>query len=148
VQLEIVDIWHFGMSALFERSKPVNAIAAEIAGEIEKFTDSNLGVREATEALALHSLETKDFSIAAFWQLMAASELDFNTLYKSYVGKNVLNFFRQDNGYQDGSYIKQWQGREDNEHLIELVATLDSSSDDFSDLVYAALAERYQNCIT
>jgi len=56
----------------------------------------------------------------------------------------VLNFFRQDNGYKDGSYIKVWAGQEDNEHLVEVVQQLDSSRATFSDDVYQALAQRYE----
>lgn len=37
--------------------------------------------------------------------------------FKQYTGKNVLNVFRQDHGYKAGTYIKVWDGREDNEHL-------------------------------
>ena len=57
--------------------------------------------------------------------------------------KYFLNFFRQDHGYKDGSYIKNWAGREDNEHLVELVADLDKDAEDFADQVYQALATRY-----
>ncbi len=52
-------------------------------------------------------------------------------------------FFRQDNGYKDGSYIKQWQGREDNEHLVEILAELDSQQPTYSDEVYQSLQQRY-----
>jgi hypothetical protein len=59
------------------------------------------------------------------------------------VGKNVLNFFRQDHGYKDGSYIKVWQGREDNEHLVDVVNQLDSNDSSFRDDVYRGLVARY-----
>ncbi len=75
---------------------------------------------------------------------MAAAGLDFEGLYCGYVGKNVLNFFRQDHGYKDGSYIKNWSGREDNEHLVELVADLDASSESFKEDLYQGLAQRYR----
>jgi hypothetical protein len=74
---------------------------------------------------------------------MALIEMDFDSLYRTYVGKNVLNFFRQDHGYKDGSYIKVWQGREDNEHLVEVLADLDSGSPDFREQVYQGLGRRY-----
>ena len=64
------------------------------------------------------------------------------------MGKNVLNFFRQDHGYQEGTYVKNWAGREDNEHLVELVAALDSSAEDFADEVYKALSSRYAELAT
>jgi hypothetical protein len=97
--------------------------------------------------LALSSLQSKSFSPVCFWELMLAAGLDFNALYSAYVGKNVLNFFRQDNGYQAGSYVKNWAGREDNEHLVELVAPLDNSAADFADQVYVALELRYRELV-
>ena len=144
VRLEVIDIWHFGMSALFVQGKPIDEIAGEISDELAGFAPQGLDVREATEALALHCLETRSFSPSRFWELMLASGLDFDSLYTAYVGKNVLNFFRQDNGYKEGTYIKNWAGREDNEHLVELVESLDSTAADFDRQVYAALESRYQ----
>ncbi len=117
--------------------------SAELAGH----QASGLGVREATEALALHCLQSRGFSPSRFWDLMLASGLDFDSLYTAYVGKNVLNFFRQDHGYKDGTYVKNWAGREDNEHLSELVAAMDHGADDFADQVYAALAGRYRDLV-
>lgn len=155
VRLEVIDIWHFGMSALFhdkafsqyshDNEKLQVAIADSIEAEIDTFTDQKLNVLEATEALAMHSLQSKSFSVQAFMQLMYASGLDFSALYTAYVGKNVLNFFRQDHGYKDGSYQKLWDGREDNEHLVEIVAALDSEHSDFKDNVYQALSQRYES---
>ncbi len=143
VRLEVIDIWHFGMSALFSGGRTVEEIAADIADELQGHTPARIGVREATEKLALHALETKSFSPSRFWDLMLAVGLDFDSLYTAYVGKNVLNFFRQDKGYKEGTYLKSWDGREDNEHLSELVEQLDSSAEDFSEQVYRALERRY-----
>ncbi|MDA8752757.1 dUTP diphosphatase [Halieaceae bacterium] len=143
VRLEIIDIWHFGLSALFRDGQSVEQLASAIAAELESHEPSGTGIREATEALALHSLQTRSFSPSRFWDLMLASGLDFDTLYTAYVGKNVLNFFRQDNGYKEGTYLKNWGGREDNEHLVELIAGLDTASASFADDVYGALAARY-----
>ena len=147
VRLEVIDIWHFGLSALFGNGKSIETIAGEIEAELANFHASDLGVREATEALALHALDTRGFSPSRFWQLMQASGLDFDALYGAYVGKNVLNFFRQDHGYKSGTYTKIWAGREDNEHLAELVLALDKNADDFSEQVYEALKKRYQDTV-
>lgn len=144
VRLEAIDIWHFGMSALFVEDKSIEALAAEIEAEINAHQPSGDGVREATEALALNCLESKGFSVGLFWDLMLASGLDFDGLYAAYVGKNVLNFFRQDHGYKDGSYIKNWSAKEDNEHLVEIVDSLDKGAEDFAKQVYSALEKRYR----
>jgi hypothetical protein len=74
---------------------------------------------------------------------MRASNLSFDQLYRMYVGKNVLNFFRQDHGYKDGSYIKVWDGREDNEHLSDILGGLDATAKDFADAVYQGLSRIY-----
>lgn len=147
VILEIIDIWHFGMSALFCDGKNIEQIATEIEEELKEFVPAGLGVRDATEALAKYSLNTKGFSPSLFWELMVSADMDFDHLYSAYVGKNVLNFFRQDNGYKSGHYVKTWAGKEDNEHLAELVSHLDKSASDFSDQVYRALDERYRKLV-
>ena len=144
VRLEVIDIWHFGLSALFRDGKGIEQIATEIDAELDAHSPTGQGVREATEELALHALQTRGFSPTRFWDLMLASGLDFDSLYTAYVGKNVLNFFRQDNGYKEGTYVKNWAGREDNEHLVELVAPLDKNAEDFSQQVYQALQNRYR----
>ena len=143
VRLEVIDIWHFGLSALFAGGRSIEEIADDIVDEWESHSPTGLGVREATEKLALHSLETKSFSPSRFRDLMSAVGLDFDSLYTAYVGKNVLNFFRQDKGYKEGTYRKEWDGREDNEHLCELVEQLDRRADDFSEQIYRALERRY-----
>ena len=145
VKLEGIDIWHFGMSALFTEGETQEAIAELMEGQLAGYQYQGQGVREATEALAQHSLESKSFSVPLFWDLLNSVEMDFDELYRQYVGKNVLNFFRQDNGYKDGSYIKQWQGREDNEHLVEILAELDSAAANYGEVVYQSLQQRYQS---
>lgn len=148
VKLEIIDIWHFGMSALFQEGLSIEDIAARMELDLTGYEYQQQGVLEATEALAGDAIASKGFSVILFWNLLYAADMSAEELYQQYVGKNVLNFFRQDNGYKDGSYIKQWQGREDNEHLVEILAELDSSSDLFRDNVYSALEQRYQALTT
>jgi dimeric dUTPase (all-alpha-NTP-PPase superfamily) len=143
VKLELVDIWHFGLSILLLESSDEAAIAAAVEQELSKANPSG-DFREDLEAFTLATLQSKGFDVASFATLMAGIDLPFDELYTRYVGKNVLNFFRQDNGYQDGSYRKQWGGKEDNEHLVEAVAELDHSSPLFKDDLYQALEQRYR----
>ena len=144
VQLEVIDIWHFGMSALFAHYDNVTDIADAILSAWSTIENQKLTVHQATEELAWWCLMHKSFSANHFWQLLVAVELDFEQLFVAYVGKNVLNFFRQDNGYRDGSYIKLWDGKEDNQHLVELTTELDTEADSFRDDLYNALSNRYQ----
>ena len=68
------------------------------------------------------------------------SGLNLETLYRLYVGKNILNQFRQDNGYKDGSYIKVWAGEEDN---IVMKRVWEENSNIKPDVLYKELAKIY-----
>jgi dimeric dUTPase (all-alpha-NTP-PPase superfamily) len=144
VRLEVIDIWHFGLSALFGDGRSYEQIARGIVDALEDYRQRPQGVREAAEAVAAHALNQHGFSVRLFWDLMHAVELDFDELYRHYVGKNVLNLFRQDHGYKEGTYHKLWQGREDNEHLMELIQQLDNQAAGYADDLYTQLAERYR----
>lgn len=144
VALELIDIWHFGLSLLLQTGESADAICARIENELVTSTDES-DFRCDLEAFTAATLADKQFHINAFARLMAGINMDFDTLYSGYIGKNVLNFFRQDHGYQDGSYRKLWHdGREDNEHLVDLIKTLDSASDAFKHDLYDGLSARYE----
>ena len=142
VKLELVDIWHFALSELIRANKLDTAIAEQLAavpatgGDAESF-------RQSIEALAASTLSTKSFEIEPFLAAMDALPLPYDELFELYIGKNVLNHFRQDHGYKTGEYQKVWQGREDNEHLVELLSELDCSPDALPDELYKGLEGRY-----
>ena len=142
VKLELVDIWHFGLSILLLESDNREEISSDIAKQISSGKSSGDFCGDL-EAFTLTTLEKKSFDISGFSALMSGINLSFEELYVSYIGKNVLNFFRQDNGYQDGSYKKVWSGKEDNQHLVELVGELDTNSKLFKDNLYVSLQRRY-----
>ena len=85
----------------------------------------------------------KRIEIGLFAAIMSDCDLTWDELYRQYVGKNVLNFFRQDHGYKSGEYQKLWHGREDNEHLVEVLDLLDAGESGFQDSIYQHLAARY-----
>ncbi|MFT4562173.1 MAG: hypothetical protein ACI9BW_001917 [Gammaproteobacteria bacterium] len=142
VMLEIVDIWHFGLSMRITPDRNHRVVAEQIAQEWEQAASST-GFLEDVEALARYALAEKGFLIPVIPTLLNGVSRDFEDLYRGYVGKNVLNYFRQDHGYRDGSYAKTWHGREDNEHLVEILAAIDTHDLDFREQLYAALKERY-----
>ncbi len=142
VRLELVDIFHFAMSDYLLQSDDNSAVASRILQEMGN-PGSIADIRLAIESMAQSTIANKSMHFSIFGNIMQLIEMDFEQLYRMYVGKNVLNFFRQDHGYKEGSYIKVWQGREDNEHLAELLTLLDSESTDFKNEVYQQLQARY-----
>lgn len=141
VVLEVVDIWHFGLSELIRADEVNKALAKRLQESLAEPT--RMDFRHAVEELARSSLSSRGFDIDAFAGVMRALPLTFDELYETYVAKNVLNVFRQANGYGSGEYRKVWDGREDNQHLSELVGTLDTGADSFPEDLAAALSRRY-----
>ncbi len=143
VALELIDIWHFGLSILLQSGAKPELIVAQIQNQLVIATDEQ-DFRLDLEKFVAATLNDHQFHIGLFGRLMAGIDMSFEQLYRGYVGKNVLNFFRQDHGYKDGSYRKHWHdGREDNEHLVEAVLSLDTTKLEFKDELYTALKARY-----
>jgi len=142
VRLELVDILHFAMSDYLLQESDNVAAAARIEAELSDPRQCK-DIRNAIEIMAQSTIAQQSMHFSDFANVMALIDMDFDQLYRTYVGKNVLNFFRQDHGYRDGSYVKIWDGREDNEHLVEVLDSLDSDSISFRDEVYHGLQVRY-----
>lgn len=142
VQLELVDIFHFGLSLRLMSGDSVDDIAKKLAQELTlQTTESDFKI--ALENLAASAVSKKTFDAIALADCMRLMNMDLDELFRQYVGKNTLNFFRQDHGYKEGTYIKVWQDKEDNEVLATLVNTLDVNAVDFQQQLYAALKEKY-----
>ena len=88
---------------------------------------------------------SKRIELKLFNLIMNDCELSWDELYAQYVGKNVLNIFRQDHGYKHGTYKKIWNDREDNEHLVSILNVLDSKSPNFRTEIYESLKAAYPN---
>ncbi|HRH77425.1 MAG TPA: dUTP diphosphatase [Cellvibrionaceae bacterium] len=144
VALELVDIWHFGLSMQLQSG----ANPADIAQNLAAGLTAPHGPQDfnaAVEHFVAKTLMQQGFAVAEFARLMQLSHLSFVRLYSLYVGKNILNFFRQDHGYKEGTYKKIWQGREDNEHLIDILARVDVNATDYKEQIYTALNTAFMN---
>ncbi len=66
-------------------------------------------------------------------------------IYKTYVVKNTLNKFRNDNGYNDGSYVKLWRdGLEDNVIAMEIAKNFPNIT---PDVLYTELTKAYAEVV-
>jgi dimeric dUTPase (all-alpha-NTP-PPase superfamily) len=142
VQLELVDIFHFGLSLRLMTGATVESITDTLATELTQSSNES-DFKIALENLASAAVSNKSFDAIALADCMRLMNMDLDELFRQYVGKNTLNFFRQDHGYKEGTYIKIWHGEEDNEVLANLVNSLDASASDFQKQLYAALEEKY-----
>ena len=130
IQIEAVDIWHFIMSQALEDYKQgnlgsIDTLARNI-NDLSNFSTFTEAIQENfkdyyEQIAVVENLMKTLFCDASTQKLMEAfidvaiqSGLNLDALYKLYVGKNILNKFRQDHGYKEGTYIKMWNGEEDN----------------------------------
>ena len=130
IKIEAVDIWHFIMSQGLEDYKiqnlgSIETLASNINAlpnfqtfhkDITPTTKNHYEQIEVVEELmkTLFCDESTEKLMESFIDVAVQSGLNLDALYKLYVGKNILNKFRQDHGYKEGSYIKIWNGEEDN----------------------------------
>ena len=142
VKLELVDIWHFALSELIRSGQLKESLGEELA-KVESVKATPETFRKAIESLAISSLQSRSFQMSDFTNAMRTLPMDLKELFSLYVGKNVLNRFRQDNGYKEGSYRKLWAGREDNEHLIEILESVSAEPEQMFNTIYQQLDQRY-----
>jgi hypothetical protein len=156
LQMELIDIWHFMLSEmLLDCDGDLSLATGNLMDAVESHTADTLLFDSKTYQigdldlvgrleLLIGTSAARRIEIGLFAAIMADCGMDWDDLFRQYVGKNVLNFFRQDHGYKEGSYRKTWGGREDNEHLVEALEVLDAQADGFQDTLYQALRQRYQ----
>jgi dimeric dUTPase (all-alpha-NTP-PPase superfamily) len=156
LQMELIDIWHFILSEILLRNDAqettplaqlMNSLKQSPAQEKIEF-DKQLYVLDQMDLIDKLELLiglsiARRMELAVFESIMQDCELSWTELYCQYVGKNVLNMFRQDKGYKEGTYLKIWDGREDNEFLVDIIESLDPTSAGFKDAVYTALSVAY-----
>lgn len=154
LRMELVDIWHFILSAAIQNKHGNMALT-----KMEMMAEQNLHQKSVqfdnqyyvlAQLKLLEKLDllvglaaAKRSNLALFESLLIDCGMNWMDLFKQYVGKNVLNVFRQDHGYKAGTYIKVWDGREDNEHLVDVLSLVDLNADDVRDALYQSLKARY-----
>lgn len=123
VQIELVDIWHFVLSAtLVSTGGDTEWAVQSMLGRFERaLSHGHADTRRLFDMLASAGGEGR-FDEGAFETLMRRLDFSWDQLHAMYIAKNVLNIFRQGHGYKQGTYVKEWHGKEDNVVLADLIA--------------------------
>jgi dimeric dUTPase (all-alpha-NTP-PPase superfamily) len=156
IKIEAVDIWHFVMSEALRLYKVeaigsigdlAQAITQEKGYQTLANNDPSKHSDHYTEILLVEDFvrslfcnEAIEVLVSKFFIVAKLSGLDLDSLYALYIGKNILNRFRQNHGYKEGSYIKLWQGREDNVVMQEI---LEEDREITPETLYQKLEEAY-----
>ena len=154
IEMELIDIWHFLMSDIMVNN-PINSCTENVyykfKNSFETFPEIKMTrIQEYTEELVRESLTSHQLMIHRFMMLCGAvgPQMNIKGIYKLYMGKNVLNKFRQDNGYKQKTYQKIWNGKEDNIYLMNFLDCIIEIGDDFEQVIYDKLQEKYKEILT
>jgi dimeric dUTPase (all-alpha-NTP-PPase superfamily) len=156
IKIEAVDIWHFVMSealrqytmeergdiaSLAETMMATEAYEVFVTGDMSQESDvyDEIACVEKMVELLFANASVEAWT-AQFYRVALRSGLNLNELYRLYVGKNILNRFRQDHGYKEGTYSKIWNGEEDN---VAMQRLLERETSMTPDALYAALETLY-----
>jgi dimeric dUTPase (all-alpha-NTP-PPase superfamily) len=164
IKLELVDIWHFILSELMTHEEgELHSYYSLVTGVIDyadKQRPNNIPKNVTTIRYTIKNLMRSALLppandkicmlIHAFVDAMFVMDMGWDEVYKLYVGKNVLNQFRQANGYKTdtAAYKKTWaqeKGWEDNQYLTVILGTLDVESDTFVDDINNKLQEYFDD---
>ena len=149
LQMELIDIWHFFLSEILLRNNGDQRQSAQFLLTLIRNSNSQRKILfdgnevdlmtcdliRKLELLIATSISQR-IEVNLFNLIMNDCELSWNELYAQYVGKNVLNIFRQDHGYKQGTYKKIWHNQEDNEHLVSILSTLDPKNSNFRSISF------------
>lgn len=152
-QLEVVDIWCFCLSLMIQDKGLDDALVESIASGLNSptFGQASVDPLEVVENFAGLVLGTHSVPVPMFASIMDSMHLDVDGLFSLYVGKMVLNRFRQENGYRTDGYVKRWNGQEDNVHLVEVCAyagdMAQREGESIELIIYRELDQRYRELV-
>lgn len=150
LQIEFIDGWHFLISESIKQSWEVETI-----NKISLFMDKEINLKGKNLLIQIDNIQKLCFKyeddntfdnfmdLIELYTRVSFTLLDLTKLYEKYVLKNVLNIFRQKNGYKENTYIKEWgvDKIEDNIFLTKYVS--EGKKIDFDNL-YSYLDNQYK----
>lgn len=138
-KMEIIDLWFFYLSLviLSPTTLPHHGTDDDKLEYFASMVQENSGLSNSEsltwDTASVHNLTVKFVNevsntntkllqgMYALSDLTIAAGISIDELYNVYIGKLILNIFRQENGYATGTYVKIWNGLEDNQVLTEIM---------------------------
>ena len=125
VKVEAIDLLHFVISDTLQMNYDIRNFSDILNSTIKDFEvgfkEISINLKNSNLFKLIDLLNTDRLSrflvLKAIFEKLEMSNED---VYIAYIVKNCLNKFRQHNGYKDGSYIKYWNGKEDNVIAYEI----------------------------
>lgn len=154
IQLEVIDIFHFAISYAIQDEYSASFAQANLNKSEYHTQYFNVALKTIMESAAHWNI-----ALSQWVELAKLAGLTKQQILETYTQKYVLNKFRQDHGYKDGSYQKEWHidpmdglgpfQCEDNWWLERVVAKLKEGNHNTTDenLLYSELSQLYNRRI-
>lgn len=143
VKVEAIDLLHFVISEVIQEkgiSKCISFLKYWFADDylylLKEYEDNTI------EQLISLLISSSDARLLYLKMIFRKLEMSNEDVYIAYITKNCLNKFRQNNGYKDGTYIKNWKGKEDNIIAFSL-ANIIGPKENLFDELYETLSAYY-----
>ena len=132
IKIELVDLLFFSLSG-------IKVVKQDYSSKAEIISENDW--QNFMDISKYNLLERPTDAVSIIIQL--AEKIDFNII-AYYCAKHQLNYFRQLDGYKDGSYKKVQNGMEDNELLHEMIMDIKISDfeENFAD-TYDKISKRF-----
>lgn len=136
ILVELIDVLHFKLSWLYLQTDSIKDT------EFDYFVQGIQRTAPLTEIEILTHLGRRQsmYDLGIAFRFYG---LSIDDIYKIYITKYVLNSFRTNNGYKDGTYIKDWNDQEDNFWATKFADSL-MVDDNFKDKLYKELEKFYK----
>lgn len=149
--MEVIDGIHFAMSGCLQQWIPEQLFDAMIENAAAMSPEHKADLASWTfidymkEVGVCAAAGNFPFALYLLIESAALVGLTYDTVFSTYIGKNVLNRFRKTHGYKDGSYIKQWNGAEDNVTLQRIINGMkDVPADAVENVIENSLEAEYK----
>jgi len=148
IEMETIDIWHFGLSDMLSKADKNSCIEDVFLAFKNRFESPiRFGfaeIQDCAETFAYWTLRDHKFHLEPFIDLCSVLNMNIEQIYKLYMGKNILNRFRQDHGYKQKAYQKIWNGHEDNYYLMNFLEETNIIEPVFDEIIYCSLEKTYK----
>ena len=123
-RMEIVDLWFFYFSlVLLDPATLPSNMSDDKLEYFAQMVEDHSGLDKSTSEWDTEKVQQRTLyfvhscsqmtpnllsTMYELSELTLAAGMTFNKMYHMYMGKLILNIFRQENGYKEGTYRKQW----------------------------------------
>ena len=150
VKVEAIDLLHFVISEYIQIYSQFYSIGKSIDETVEDF-ESYFTEKSLYDDFSQKNIDKLiDYlnydQYGRFFimkQIFKFLDMSNEEVYISYITKNCLNKFRQDNGYKKGTYDKYWNEKEDNVVALEVAKGIGAKDSLFEEL-YSSLEFIYE----